>query len=154
MDPLLLILVCVILGLSLLAAELFIPSGGIIGLAAAAVFGIAIVTGFVVSTWLGLAMLVGGLVASPFVFSAMMKLWQKTPAGRALVLNSSTPAMDRPRAPLDSSGVTVTQLRPMGEAEFGTSTFEVISETGSLERGIRVRVVGHRDDGVAVVRVT
>jgi membrane-bound ClpP family serine protease len=152
MDPVTFIIICFAIGLILLVVELFVPSGGLIGLAAAVAFLLGIISGFVMSPWLGLGMVVMVLILAPFVFSGMMKLWQKTPVGKAVILNSEVTKLEKAKAPMDAIGLTVTSLRPMGEAEFGAQTFEVISELGPMNKGIRVRVVGHREDGVAVVR--
>ena len=152
MDPLALILIFMAVGLGLIVAELFIPSGGILGIAAAGFIVAAVISAFFISPWAGLGLLLTILFLTPFVFSLVMRVWKNSRAGRAVILTGTTPTPEKPRAQLDSVGTTTSALRPMGEAQFGNLTFEVIAELGSLDRGTRVRVVDYRQDGVAVVR--
>ncbi|MFT3786249.1 MAG: hypothetical protein QM770_08795 [Tepidisphaeraceae bacterium] len=50
-------------------------------------------------------------------------------------------------------GRTVTALRPMGEAEFGVVTAQVISDFGPIASGVAVKVTTITPDGIARVRV-
>jgi membrane protein implicated in regulation of membrane protease activity len=69
----------------LLVAELFIPSGGILGICAA-LFAIGAVILLAVhdTTW-GLVAALGLMVVAPVLVAFMLKVWPHTPIGRRII---------------------------------------------------------------------
>ena len=159
MDPLTLIAVLSVAGVFLIVLDLFVPSGGILSVLGAGALATVVIVCFVINQWLGLAVLFGLAVASPFAAAGLMRAWQRTPLGKAVVLQPGTAVGHLPRevVRVGGAGRTITALRPMGEAEFdvGASrpvTVQAKSEYGQdLPPGAAVRVV-HFKDGVATVR--
>ena len=156
MDPVLLILLLVAAAALLLFGDLFVPSGGIMSVVGAGLLLTAVVVCFTINRWLGLAVLFGLTVASPFVAAGMIKAWQRTPVGRKMTLaDVPTHTPPPPVVRVGSSGRTLTALRPMGEAEFATEAGPVVAqataEFGDLPPHAAVRVV-HFKDGLATVR--
>ena len=154
MDPLLIAGILLIVGLLVLVAEAVLPSHGILGvMAGVALFG-AIYYCFVAGPWLGITALAIFVVASPFVFMWMMEMWPRTPVGRRLVLTATVPQAPEPQQiKVGAEGRAVSELRPIGEADFGQMRVEVISEYGIIVAGALVKVVALDADGRPVVRL-
>jgi membrane-bound ClpP family serine protease len=155
-EPLLLIFILFAAAAALLAADLFIPSGGILSVIGAGLVLTAIVVCFTINQWLGLAVLFGTVVSSPFVAMGLIKAWRKTPVGKAMFLEEQQMASPRsPAVRVGATGKTLTALRPMGEAEFASDLGPIVAqakcELGDLPPDAEVTVV-HYKDGVATVR--
>src|SRR6266705_722350 len=77
----------IVLGLVLLAAEVFIPSAGLLFLASSVCILVGVVMTFVYGdTSTGMVTLLGVFVAGPAVATLMLYLWPRTPMGRRLIL--------------------------------------------------------------------
>lgn len=153
MDPLLIAVILLFVGLVLLVAEAVLPSHGIIGLLAAAFLAGTVYYCFRAGPWLGIGAMAVMVVVSPFVFMWMMSIWPKTPVGKRLVLNATVPAAKSPeRLSIGEQGQTVTELRPIGECDFGDTRAEVISEYGVISARQRVQIVAIDPDGRPVVK--
>jgi membrane-bound ClpP family serine protease len=93
------------------------------------------------NVWAGLALLSGVAAATPFAWVAFVKVWPKTPIGRRVVLPPVT--NDPPPAPVrvGQTGVTMSELRPVGVCDFDGVRLEAQSEHGLVAPGTAVRVV-------------
>jgi membrane-bound ClpP family serine protease len=128
-------------GVALLTLELFLPAHGVLGvLGVIGVVG-AIGSCFAINQWVGLAALVLGVLASPVVAGLAMHLWPKTPIGRRIMLHAVDSPVHRPPVAVGQSGVTTSELRPMGTVDFAGERIEARSELGIIPPGTRVRVV-------------
>lgn len=141
------IVVLFAVGILLLAAEVIVP-GGILGIAGA----LAVVGGVVVSFQeLGMD---GGLIATlvASVIGAAMLYWEfvllprskfiKHLSVEATVAGRSQPALARREEIVGQEGVVVTDLTPSGYVNIGGKRYEASCQTGRLEEGTPVRVVG------------
>ncbi|MEO0482672.1 MAG: NfeD family protein [Planctomycetota bacterium] len=157
-------------GLGLLAAgvlmaviELFVPSGGLIALAA----GVLAVAGVVVlfrhdTTW-GLIGLLAVLVLGPMAFAYGLKVYPHTPVGRRMIMgengrNVAVEQVDRENkakehllALVGEEGEAISALRPVGTVKIGDERFEALAEGLLIEAGARVRVT-RVDSGQIKVR--
>jgi membrane-bound ClpP family serine protease len=152
MPPTLLIIVLFAIGGILLLGELLLPTQGILGVlgVGAILFGIG--KAFFVNQWLGLGLLVATLLATPFVITAAINLWPRTPLGRRLILGQvDEHVVHPPRVGIGQTGVVVSPLRPLGLCEFAGDRHEARADTGEIEAGASVRVVSI-DGGRIVVR--
>lgn len=144
-------LIGVALGLAVL--ELFIPSGGIIAIAASVV-AIAGVVAFWKVSWIwGLTSLVGAIVAGVALFQFALKVMPYTPVGRGLILGDQDnefasrraeeerQRLETERALVGATGVAITDCRPIGSAEIEGTRIEVLAVGGIIEQGTPVRVV-------------
>ena len=135
-----------------LAAEVLIPSGGILAVTSA-VFAIAgLVCLFRYDTTWGLLGSLAVMVVGPMLGAFMLKIWPSTPIGRRLINGTETEedrearrqAEEREKASrlalVGLSGVATTDLRPVGSAEIGGERLEVLAETGWIRAGTPVRV--------------
>ena len=157
MDPSLQLFIgSLLLGLMLLAIEVFVP-GGILGAFGAIALLVAIGAGFQA---FGAQ---GGIMAALLViiFSAAflvlyLRLFPRTPMGRALTLrrdgSAFKDALAAPGIVPGASGVAQTPLRPAGIALIDGMRTDVVAESGFIDAAAAVKVVrveGHR----IVVRV-
>lgn len=152
-------LICVAVVLFL--AELFIPSGGLIGFAAAGTLVAGIVLLFKVDTTLGLISATVVVALAPIVFAFVMRIWPNTPIARRLILHAprsqagaddEQDADDEELAPLrvvdagnaalvNREGEVITDLRPAGTVLIDGNRVECLAESGMIRAGQRVRVV-------------
>jgi membrane-bound ClpP family serine protease len=151
MDPILFSLILVAGAIVLLVGELLLPTHGVLGILGLLCLAAAIGSTFYVNRWLGLGVLVAALIASPFVWSLGIRIWEKSPVGRRMILQPTEPS--RPVIPvkIGQIGVAVSELRPMGECDFDDQRVSVSSERGIIAAGARVKVVGVVN-GVPTVR--
>ncbi|MEM8876041.1 MAG: NfeD family protein [Planctomycetota bacterium] len=147
----LIILLLVAVAAVLAIAELILPTGGVLGVLAGLAGIGALACCFFVDKWLGLGLTVAALVVSPFVAAGMMKVWEKSPVGKAIIVSDVAGKPTDLNVPVGTVGTALSELRPMGEADFAGETMQVLSEFGSVGRGEAVRVVGF-DGVVAKVR--
>ncbi|MCC7146470.1 MAG: hypothetical protein IT443_08490 [Phycisphaeraceae bacterium] len=139
---------CLAISIFLFFVEIFIPSGGLLGVMSA----LALVTGifliFRVNTSLGLVGAIVSVLAIPFLFMLAIKLWPNTPLFRLLLLkNPTTTQTVAEQTPqpgeelLNAKGTALTQLRPVGTCLIGEQRYECLSESGMIPVGTTVQVV-------------
>lgn len=152
MDPISISLLLVAGAIVLLVGELLLPTHGVLGFFGLLCLAGAIGATFYINRWLGLGVLLSAVVASPFIWSIGIRLWEKSPVGKRLILQPTDSS--RPIIPvkIGQIGVAATELRPMGECDFGDQRISVSSERGIVRSGQTVRVVAVVN-GVPSVRV-
>jgi membrane-bound ClpP family serine protease len=154
MEPLLLWGLVLLAGALLLTiVEIFVPSGGLISLLAAAVAVAGIVCLWRYEASWGVSGLLGSLILLPTVFFGGLSLWTNTDAGRrAMGLPSEEEREARRMKDLESKkareavigkeGVVLTELRPVGTIELEGKRVDALAEVGFIPAGTRVRVTG------------
>jgi len=152
MDPVFVILILIGAGIVLLIGELLLPTHGGLGIAGILALLGAVGVCFYLNRWLGLGVLVAAIIASPFVWNFMIAAWLRTPVGKRIVLAPLESKVSPPPVKPGDVGVTVSELRPMGEVDFGPLRLEAISELGMIPAGSTVRVVAIRE-GMPAVRI-
>jgi membrane-bound ClpP family serine protease len=158
MDPLLWASLLLLLAVALVMIEVFIPSGGVIGvLAALSVMG-SVGMAFYRSPGTGLTFLVLALVALPAALTIALKIWPETPLGRRILpsIPSSQevlPDNDHRRSLQElvgKFGRAKSLMLPSGAAEIGGRTVDALSDGVAIEAGQIVRVVEVRGNRVLV----
>ncbi|MDD4933544.1 MAG: NfeD family protein [Methylacidiphilaceae bacterium] len=141
------ILFCFLAGLLLFVGELFFPSA-IFALLAGIAFLTGILLAFSLFGWkTGLASLAAGL----FVFGGLLWAWlrflPKSRIGHRMALEfRNPPGTIGPSSDLvGRQGILLSPCHPIGVALFEKKRTEVVAESGFLEEGSKVRVVGCRD---------
>lgn len=136
-------------GLVFIVLEVFFPSFGVLGTIAAG----CIITGGVLAyqseggtflVYLALA-----FVLAPVVTVFGLKIFPKTPMGKALMLAGTTFDPDEATAGqgagyeqlLGESGTAQTPLRPSGKVQINGRKIDVVTRGELIERGRRVKVV-------------
>ncbi len=145
--------------LVLFFCEVFIPSAGIIGIAAASCLVIGIVLLFKVDTTVGLVGALIAILCLPLLFFVAITLWPNTPIGKSLTLNHQT----KPEQSLDSTGrmavsttgptagtkgTALTDLRPVGICLINNQRVECLADAGVIRSGTAIKVV--LNDGMQV----
>jgi membrane-bound serine protease (ClpP class) len=152
MNPFFLILLLIAAAAVLFLAELILPAHGVLGIGGLVCLVGAVGTCFYLNRWAGLIVLVSGAISSPILLNMALRVWEKSPVGRRIILQPfETPLAPSP-VKLGQIGIAATGLRPMGECDFGEHRLEAISELDIVEPGQRVRVVSI-ENGRPVVRV-
>jgi len=163
MEPMLIwALAGLLIALTLLVAEFFIPSGGILGICASfcAVGGVVLLT-IHDATWGGIAALVL-VVIGPVMGAFMLKVWPHTAMGRRIIGVPSEEQVEQDRlealaiqkqfvAMVGKQGLALTDLRPVGVIDLDGQRTDALAETTYIKAGTRVRVV-HADGTQVKVR--
>ena len=151
MDPIALSLLLLAGAVILLVGELLLPTHGILGLMGLICLAGAIGTTFYINRWLGLGILFTAVVASPFVWAVGLRIWERSPVGRRVLL----PPTEAPRqiipVKLGQVGTAFSEMRPMGEVDFDDQRMEAISERGIIRAGQKVKVMSVTN-GIPTVR--
>ncbi|MBL9119390.1 MAG: hypothetical protein JNL80_05715 [Phycisphaerae bacterium] len=170
-----------IIGVSILAIELFIPSGGLLAIVCAVAFISSVVAMFMWGTTAGTVLLAFYVCSAPFAGYFFLKFWANSPMVRKYTLrdgpdvkvtriphrNDLDPhdaeaeqaAIDGERhqrqrelqAMIGQAGVAETPLRPIGFVRIGDRRLDASAESGLIEPGTPVRVVAILD-GMLKVR--
>jgi membrane-bound ClpP family serine protease len=145
-------------GLILLVAEVFIPSGGLIGMLAVGCLVVSLWQAFHQSFDLGVKFLLADSLLLPLAFAAGVYLWPKTPLARRVSLRPPGPddiegshASQRLDHLVGQFGRTLTPMRPSGLVDFDGRRLDGISEEGFLAAGALIRAVRVRG-GQLIVR--
>ena len=86
MSPLLWIVMLLVVGLTIIVLEVFIPSGGVLGLLSVLALGAGVVTAFVEQgSAAGMTVLAGTFVTVPVVLAAAFRWFPATPLGRRVL---------------------------------------------------------------------
>lgn len=128
--------------------EMFVPSGGILGVLSAVCLVAGVVMLCVVNLSWGLGVGFVAVCALPFAIGGALKIWPDTPIGRWLTLNDAQePITQQPDARREADprvgkeGRALTDLRPIGTCLIDERREECIASTGMIEQGETVRVV-------------
>lgn len=141
MDPLAIIILLVLAGAVLLAGELVLPTHGVLGGIGLLALAGAIAECLLIDRTIGLIVLIATIVSGPFAFAGMMAIWRRSPIGRRIILQQIEPPPHGQSVAIGQVGITRTEMRPMGECEFGNIRLEAIAQLGMIEPGARVKVV-------------
>ena len=149
-------LLCV--GLGLVVLEVFIPSGGILGVMAGITLIVAIVLAFLCGPWTGLSFIAIVIVALPLCLAAALHFWPNTPMGRRVLLKVPTsedvlpddPDRRRLKGLVGRIGRAKNVMLPSGAVLIGGQTVDAVSEGMAIESGQPVRVIEVRGNRVVV----
>ncbi len=139
--------------LGLLVIEIFVPTAGVLGIAAVPVALVGVICLFRAGTSWGLGGLLTVLITGPTVFFYGLKVYRQTPLGRKMTSADIDDQMTAEREREDellrerqkligSEGVVVTELRPIGVVKLGERRYDALSETSLVRAGAVVRVTG------------
>jgi len=152
--------------LVLLFVELFVPSGGLIGVVAG-IAAIASVVAFArYDTTLGIAMGGAYFLLTPIIIWAMFKFWITSPITRKLILGAEEMDPDSEgasradqarkerlaqlQALIGAEGVAITPLRPVGVVKIEGERVDALAETGVVDSGETIVVTDVYDNQVKV----
>jgi membrane-bound ClpP family serine protease len=158
MDPLIWAAVLMLLGLALASAEVFVPSGGMIGFLSLVAVIAAVGLAFFRGPWYGLSFLGLAVFAVPAVLAAALHFWPETKLGRRVLLDLPTseevlPDDDQRRElkSLDGRvGEAKSLMLPGGAVLIDGHHVDAVSEGMAIEKGAWVKVVEVRGTRVVV----
>jgi len=147
-----------LLGLALIVLEMFIPSGGVLGLLATLSILAAIVLAFFDGPGTGLAFVLTTVVAIPAILAAAVRVWPDTPMGKHILLGVPTPEEVLPDSPLRRElkslvgkyGVAKSVMLPSGVVVIDGQSIDAIGQGVAIEPGQRIKVVEVRGTRVVV----
>jgi membrane-bound ClpP family serine protease len=149
-----------LVGLAVMALEVFVPSGGVLGFLSLVAIVAAVVMAFMEQgVAFGLAVLGVTFAAVPAVLGLAFRWFPETPLGRRVIPPPPTPEDVMPdadrrlrlRGLVGRSGRAASELLPWGSVELAGERFEAVSETGPVAAGGEVEVVAVQG-GALVVR--
>lgn len=147
---------CLAVGLVLLIAEVFIPSGGLIGLLAFGLIGVSMWQAYQAGLLVYFLSILAALL--PLTIAFAVYLWPRTPMAKWVFLAPPTAEDVEPEArahPLDhlmgQYGRALTPLRPSGMVDFDGRRLDGMAEEGLIAAGSLVKAVAIRG-GQLVVR--
>jgi membrane-bound ClpP family serine protease len=129
------------LGLFLVAAEVLLPTHGLIGVAGGVSILVSVGFCFAINPWIGVGVLAATLAATPFVFTLAMRIFPRTPFGRRLILPPVKDEAPPVTVQIGQVGTTVSEMRPMGTCDFAGTRVEALSDCGIIAPGQKVQVV-------------
>jgi membrane-bound serine protease (ClpP class) len=159
MDALLWSIVLLLLGLGLIALEIFIPSGGVLSILAALAVIASIAVAFTGGWLTGTLMLLSTMIILPLVIAAAIRWWPETPIGRLVVLQTPTSDEVLPERPeyqdlkslIGRCGVAKTKMLPSGAVVIDGKTYDALSEGMAIDPGQPIRVTAVRTNRIVVV---
>jgi membrane-bound serine protease (ClpP class) len=146
------LIILLVIAVVMFVAELFVPSGGLLAIIGAASLTAAIVICFSIDRWLGVGVTVASILIAPFIMAGSINLWQRSPLGKRMIITQTVGQLPKPEVLIGSSGIALTEMRPMGEVEIGELRVEAQSEMGIIiPAGAKVKVLA-MSGGIATVR--
>ena len=160
-----------LLALLFFALEIFIPSGGMIGVLCGLAAVASVFAFFRYDTAAGALAMVTYLIATPFLLIYGVKLWSHSSIGRRLILGGTdsvdgvgrseeqitdelsqkaAEARTRRLELIGQRGLALTPLRPVGVIELAGQRHDALAETGTIEQGSSVEVVEVLDNQIKV----
>lgn len=147
-----------VLGIGLAVLELFIPSGGILCiLAAASVVG-AVIMGFRQGPIMGFSILILAVVGLPAMLVLALKYWPRTAFGRRVLLAApksedvlpDDPNLRALKALVGRVGRAKSRMLPAGVISIDGRTVDALSEGIPIDPGQAVRIIEVRGNRVMV----
>ena len=149
------------IGLGVMALEVFVPSGGILGFISILALVAAIATAFAEQGVAGgMAVLAVVVLAVPVVLGLALRWFPETPLGRRVLtapdaadLVPDAAARRHVRDLVGRHGRAVSELLPWGGVEIDGERLDGVSEGGPIEAGSGIEVVGVEGRAVVVRRL-
>ena len=161
MNDLFLAYALIIIGLLLMAAELFLPTGGI-----ALVLGVGgVIAGIAIafnrSSAQGIVTLIVVVVLVPLLGPVLMHYWPRTSIGKKFLLSGPEEDATVAQMPVNLEleqlrgryGKTLSPLRPSGVADIDGRRVDVLSEGNMIDAGAWVKVIDVKAARVIVRQV-
>lgn len=158
MSPALWVVLLLVVGLSVIVLEVFVPSGGILGFVSVTALVAAIALAFMqLGAVAGMTVLAFTVVAVPAVLALAFRWFPDTPLGRRVLPPPPDPIDVLPGAPrrqklrglVGRSGLAASELVPWGTVDVDGLVVDAMSESGPIATGAVVDVVGVQ--GLAVI---
>ncbi len=141
-------------GVVVIIAEIVLPSGGLLSIIAAGLFGYSLYTVFTeVSAFAGMVFVIADVILLPVVLIAGIKLLAVSPVTlrtRLSKTNGYSSQLESLNSFKGASGTALTTLRPAGTALINDQRVDVVSRGEYIEKGTAVAVVAVDGNRVVV----
>ncbi len=152
MEPTILVMICFVLGVLVLVAEIFLPSHGVLTVVGLGFMAYAIYVAYRdISNTAGHSAILAMLIVVPTVAIIAVKTFHRTPWGRKIspdnpVVNTAdfAPQYESLRQYIGQTGRSVTPLRPVGICIFNGRRVNCVAESGMVDKDMPIRGVGIR----------
>jgi membrane-bound ClpP family serine protease len=132
-------------GVLIIIAEIFLPSGGLLALVAAGLFGYSLFIVFHdISTMAGTYFVLADLFIIPALLALGLKILARSPATLRETLSSESGVVSQSpelESFMGREGKSVTDLRPGGTAIIGDKRLDVVNRGEYIEKGSNLIVV-------------
>lgn len=135
----------------LLVGEFFLPTGGLMGVAALLSAATAIFIAFTHSTAAGVTMIMIIATTTPFIFIGVVRLWPHTPIGKRILnrrpgqLSDGLQRTQADGTPLNElvgrTGTAQTDMLPSGQILIGSLKMNAVSTGMPIDRGSAIVIV-------------
>ena len=146
-----------LIGVVVVIAEIILPSGGILSILAAAIFGYSLYAVFTqVSASAGSVFIIADLIIIPILIYFGIKFLAKSPVTLKTQLSkkdgvtSQSPELDHY---MGRKGQTITDLRPSGVALFDDERLDVVTRGEYIEKRQEIVVIAVRGNQIIVKQV-
>ena len=154
-------IVLVLIGLTAIFIELFVPAGGIVGIAGGGCMIGAIINAYLIGSLEGTIMLIACIVLTPVFIFYGLKLLPHTPVGKKIILNKSlnneegfSSADEHKYSKLvDNEGTAFTALRPAGMIKIENEKYSVVTGGEYIDKGKKVRVIKTEGNKIIVKQI-
>lgn len=141
-------------GVVVIFAEIFIPSGGLLGVVAVGLFGYSLFVVFSdISTAVGVYFLAADVIGLPFLIYFGVNMLARSPATLQQTLSSQEGVTSQDPALelfMNKKGVTLADLRPSGPARIDNQRVNVVSRGEYIDKGSEITVVAVKGNQVVV----
>ena len=132
-------------GMLVIAAEVLLPSGGILSIVAVGLLGYSIYLAFTaISFDAGMMMITADLIILPVVAIIGLKMLGRSPLALKSSLQKSEGVVsydEKLAQYMGKKGVALTNLRPAGTARIGDKRIDVVTRGDFIEKGEAVEVL-------------
>ena len=143
-----------LIGIVVIIAEIILPSGGLLSLLAAGIFGYSLYLVFAdISSSAGMAFIMADLVLIPILVYFGIKFLAKSPVTLRTQLSKAdgvTSQSEEDEAFLGRQGTAVTDLRPSGVALFDDERLDVVTRGEYLEKQTGIVVIAVQGNQIIV----
>lgn len=159
MEPWMLSILLLLIGVALIFLELFIPSGGVIGVLAGVAIIASVIIAFAGGSWrFGIVMLAVSAIIVPSMIGAAIRIWPMTPMGRRVLIGRPTSEEVLPdgeeyqtlKALHGRRGKAKTDMLPSGKVTIDGKEFDAVSVGIPIDKGQIVRVVEVENNHIVV----
>jgi len=150
MTPLLWALLLLLITVAIIFVEMFVPSGGLLGILSGVTAVSAVLIVFIYEgVGRGLLFLLFSAIILPVVVAAAIKHWPNTPIGRR-ILNlppgeedaiTGSPDYEPLQQLVGQTGLARSKMIPSGSISLSGENYDAVSQSGAIEAGQPVRVV-------------
>lgn len=146
-------LLLIAIGVVLLVMEMFVPSGGMLGVFAALAFLTAIVVGFLHNSYTGASSIVLVSIIVPLFLAVFVHYWPKTPIGRRMLLqrdeedfgrNQVDEEEEHLRTLIGKRGRAKTKMLPSGAVTIDGQMYDAATDGIAVDPGQPVEVIALR----------